>query len=78
MFEIQWKLGDISWFPYLDIAHLDALDHYLEIMGVKEIGDLPDNNIDSTILVKTLAMSARQITIKERPGYESKNLPPTR
>ena len=78
IFKIQCKSGDVSWFPYLDIAHLDALDHYLEIMGIKEIGDLPDNNIDSTIPIETLATSARRITIKERPSYESRKLLPIR
>ena len=47
-------------------------------MGIKEISDLPDNKIDSTIPVETLATSARQVIIKERPGKRSNKLPPIR
>ncbi|THU76294.1 hypothetical protein K435DRAFT_623247, partial [Dendrothele bispora CBS 962.96] len=33
-FEILWKSGDKSWLPYDRIAHLNALQRYLDLLGV--------------------------------------------
>src|SRR5271169_115610 len=41
IFEILWKAGDISWLPYYQIQHLQALDAYLDLMGVETISKLP-------------------------------------
>ena len=40
-FEILWKSGDITWLPYYQITHLQALTDYLELLGVKKISKLP-------------------------------------
>lgn len=40
-FLIQWKAGDRTWASYREVAHLNALDRYCEIMGVKTPSDLP-------------------------------------
>lgn len=29
IFEILWKLGDVTWLPYYQITHLQALTDYL-------------------------------------------------
>ncbi|KIM36974.1 hypothetical protein M413DRAFT_77511, partial [Hebeloma cylindrosporum] len=41
MFEIKWKAGDITWLPYAEISHLQALQGYLEVMGANSISNLP-------------------------------------
>ena len=40
-FEIRWKTGDITWLPYYQIAHLQALDDYLDLLGGTGISNLP-------------------------------------
>jgi len=40
LFELQWKSGDVSWAPYDDVAHLEALGTYLELLGVTGISKL--------------------------------------
>ena len=42
LFEAVWKSGDRTWVPYTSVAHLEALNAYLEAQGVEKIGDLPD------------------------------------
>jgi hypothetical protein len=41
VFEILWKSGDITWLPYYQITHLQALTDYLELLGVSQISQLP-------------------------------------
>jgi len=41
LFEIKWKVGDTTWLPYSEIAHLQALSDYLELLGVDNISKLP-------------------------------------
>ena len=41
VFEILWKSGDVTWLPGYQIKHLQALEMYLELLGVKEIAQLP-------------------------------------
>ncbi|OSD06699.1 hypothetical protein PYCCODRAFT_1342175, partial [Trametes coccinea BRFM310] len=33
-FEVQWSTGDVSWAPYHDVRHLQALAEYFEALGV--------------------------------------------
>ena len=40
-FEILWKSGDVTWLPYYQITHLQALTDYLELLKVKKISKLP-------------------------------------
>ncbi|KAJ3556748.1 hypothetical protein NP233_g11909 [Leucocoprinus birnbaumii] len=40
LFEVEWKSGDVTWLPYDKIDHLTALEHYLEILGVKHVDQL--------------------------------------
>ena len=40
-FEVLWKAGDVTWLPYYQIEHLQALDAYLDLLGVEFIGKLP-------------------------------------
>ena len=48
-FQIQWKAGDRTWASYREVAHLNALDRYCELMGVRDASELPSNyvSIDS-------------------------------
>jgi len=41
LFEVLWKSGDITWLPYSEIHHLNALNEYLELMGADSIHNLP-------------------------------------
>ena len=40
-FEILWKSGDVTWLPYYQITHLQALTDYLELLKVRKITKLP-------------------------------------
>ena len=40
-FEIKWKTGDVTWLPYYQITHLQALTDYLELLGKSRISKLP-------------------------------------
>jgi RNase H-like domain found in reverse transcriptase/Reverse transcriptase (RNA-dependent DNA polymerase)/Integrase zinc binding domain/Retroviral aspartyl protease/Zinc knuckle len=40
-FEVLWKSGDVTWLPYYQITHLQALTDYMELLGVKKIARLP-------------------------------------
>ena len=35
------EIGDITWLPYYQITHLQALTDYLELIGVKRVSKLP-------------------------------------
>ena len=41
IFEIKWKSGDITWLPYYQITHLQALTDYLDLLGAASISRLP-------------------------------------
>ena len=46
-FQIHWNDGDITWESYETCKDLQALDEYLQLMGVKEPTDLPHRSISS-------------------------------
>jgi hypothetical protein len=66
-FQILWKAGDKTWAPFREVAHLNALDRYCELMGVSEASDLPANYVnedlvddeDITIRVNVCVVSRR-------------------
>ena len=41
IFEVHWKSGDVTWLPYYQITHLQALTDYLDLLGVTWISSLP-------------------------------------
>ena len=41
VFEILWKSGDVTWMPLYQIKHLQALETYLELMGITDASKLP-------------------------------------
>ena len=41
VFEVLWKSGDVTWLPYYQITHLQALTDYLDLLKVKRISKLP-------------------------------------
>jgi len=45
-FQILWKAGDKTWASYREVAHLNALDRYCELMGVEDAAELPPNYDD--------------------------------
>ena len=45
-FLIRWKAGDRTWASYREVAHLNALDRYCELMGVKSVSELSSNYED--------------------------------
>ena len=42
IFEVLWKSGDITWLPYYQITHLQALTDYFGLLGVSKISKLPN------------------------------------
>src|SRR5882762_1620166 len=36
LFLVQWNLGDTTWEPYSECKDLEALDRYLELLGIDE------------------------------------------
>lgn len=40
--EVRWKAGDVTWLPYSDVAHLNALVEYFETLGIERIGQLAE------------------------------------
>ncbi|KAF9486668.1 hypothetical protein BDN71DRAFT_1405799, partial [Pleurotus eryngii] len=40
-FKIEWTSGDVTWLPYHQVSHLQALKTYLEAVGVANIWNLP-------------------------------------
>jgi transposase InsO family protein len=49
-FQILWKAGDKTWAPYREVAHLNALDRYCELMGVKDAFRAPSRTLLRTPL----------------------------
>jgi hypothetical protein len=43
-FQIQWKAGDITWLPYAQTSHLNALSEYLGLHNIPSIAALPLGN----------------------------------
>ena len=41
IFEVKWKTGDVTWLPYYQVAHLQALTDYLDLLGVTRISNFP-------------------------------------
>ena len=41
MFQVKWNMGDTTWEPHKACNDLQALDNYLDLLGVKQVGDLP-------------------------------------
>ncbi|TFK78919.1 hypothetical protein K466DRAFT_443461, partial [Polyporus arcularius HHB13444] len=39
-FELQWSTGDVTWAPYADVKHLQALADYCEAMGISNVRNL--------------------------------------
>ena len=44
-FLILWKAGDRTWASYREVAHLNALSRYCELMGVNDASELPSNRV---------------------------------
>ena len=45
IFEILWQASDITWLPYHQISHLNALPVYLDLLGISGISELPKGHI---------------------------------
>jgi hypothetical protein len=41
-FEIRWKTGDVTWMPYYQVSHLNALQQYFELLGIANISHLAE------------------------------------
>lgn len=79
LFEVKWASGDITWLPYYQITHLQALSKYLDLVGVQKINLLikgsrtPPQN-DPQIYVRAITKIA---TSPDPPVLKNqhKNLP---
>ena len=63
LFKIKWKSGDITWLPYYQITHLQALTDYLDLLGVTQVSQLPPGpgrppNDDPQIFIGSLTPSS--------------------
>ncbi|KAF8831165.1 hypothetical protein HHX47_DHR1000004 [Lentinula edodes] len=47
LFQIKWKSGDLTWLPYHQVDHLDALGDYFEAIGISDISELTDRGHDN-------------------------------
>ena len=70
IFEILWKAGDITWLPYYQITHLEALNHYMEALGVNDISRLPRGQgrlptTDLQISIGMIEVSSAEYQLKE-------------
>lgn len=56
IFEIQWKMGDVTWLPYYQASHLTALQQYFDVLSIKNVSQLakakgqPPSNDPQTFL----------------------------
>ena len=63
-FQVLWKVGDKTWAQHHEVAHLNVLGQYCELMGVKDAAGLPSNYVteelegeeDNIIQVQACAM----------------------
>lgn len=60
VFKIKWKSGDVTWMPYYQIEHLNALAQYFEALGIDNVSNLlpgTASNVptDAQILLGTLS-----------------------
>ena len=44
IFKVLWKSGDVTWLPYYQITHLQALTDYFELIGVSQVAKLPNGH----------------------------------
>ena len=68
-FLIHWKAGDKTWASYREVAHLNALDRYCELMGVKGVSELLSNYedpVDSEDEINIIRANACTIRIDKR------------
>ena len=58
LFEVLWKAGDVTWLPYSEISHLNALTEYLDLMGVDSISfpELDQSNLLNQDLTQHLSL----------------------
>jgi len=47
-FQILWKASDKTWASYCEVAHLNALNRYCELMGIGNTSELPSNYVKTT------------------------------
>ena len=43
-FQVHWNMGDTTWETFDTCKDLQALDTYLQLIGVKDPSDLPCQN----------------------------------
>ena len=71
-FEIKWKSGDVTWLPYYQITHLQALTDYLDLLGTTQIGNLPKGTghppqDDPQVFIGAVTLSSSPIPIPASP-----------
>ena len=49
LFQVCWNLGDTTWEPIEACHELQALDDYLQLLGVNDVSDLPQKGSSNTI-----------------------------
>ena len=64
-FQILWKAGDRTWAPYREVAHLNALDRYCELMGVKDVSELTANYVYDELKDEGNIISVQSCAVRE-------------
>ena len=74
VFEVKWRSGDVTWLPYYQITHLQALTDYLELLGANSISKLPRGTStppgdDPQIFIGSLHFSAQPTPFLSLPIF---------
>ena len=76
-FQIQWKVGDGTWSSYREVVHLNTLDRYCELMGVKDASELPSKDsseeVESEEEINILAHTCVVLDKDKRDEETTKN-----
>ena len=80
IFEVLWKLGDITWISYAQIRDLNLLEPYLEALGADGIANLPHGSStpphDPQIFVANLMFpQAIKMALDFQPYHTTPPLP---
>ena len=67
-FQIVWKVGNKTWAPYQEVAHLIALERYCELVGVKEPVELPAKQNSEEVRAQSINIYSVKILNEYKGG----------
>ena len=70
MFEMLWKSGDMTWLPYERVSHLQQLQDYLDVLGIKEVSGLHgDSMADDENCEDQVEVFKNEWELKDSPTF---------